>query len=117
LLLCTALAACGPTLAARFAAGSAALATNEGAADLVVISPILQDALNTCIPPGTPGASKVLVVVADIDVSGIPQDLDVEPSSRGTTCLAQRLAARPLPKPPLAAGASTFPVGLKIENR
>lgn len=117
--LCLALAvqACGPSLATRYEEGNRALSWGDGAMYFVVISPVLQKALNACIPSGMKGASPVLVLVADVDGSGAAHDLDVEPDSPGTDCLAQRLVAEPLPKPPLAAGKSTFPIGLRIETK
>jgi len=109
--------ACSPTLATRYAAGNAALSTGEGPVYFVVIAPLLQQALNRCIPMGTPGASPTLVVVADIDAAGRAHDLDIEPDSPGTDCVAEALVAKPLPRPPLAAGQESFPIGLKIEAR
>ena len=111
------LAACGPTLATRYATGNAALSTGEGPVYFVVIAPLLQQTLNRCIPMGTPGASPTLVVVADIDAAGRAHDLDIEPDSPGTDCVAEALVAKPLPRPPLAAGQESFPIGLKIEAR
>ena len=111
------LQACGPSLATRYEAGNRALSWGEGAMYFVVISPRLQLALNECIPKGTPGASPVLVLVADVDAGGNATNLDIEPDTPGTDCVAQRLTERPLPKPPLRAGAATFPIGLRIETR
>lgn len=108
---------CGPSLAVRYEEGNRALSWGDGAMYFVVISPVLQKALNECIPTGTPGASPVLVLVADVDALGMARDLDVEPDSPGTDCLAQRLAANPLPKPPLAEGKASFPIGLRIETK
>lgn len=116
-LLATSLAACGPDFATRYGAGNAALSSSEGAVYLVVISPILQNALNTCIPHGLKGASPVIVIVADVDATGSARNLDIEPDSPGTDCLAADLAGRALPKPPIAAGQQAFPIGLKIETR
>ena len=114
-LLALTLPACGPTFATRYATGNAALSTGEGPVYFVVIAPLLQQALNRCIPMGTPGASPTLVVVADVDGAGRAQNLDIEPDSPGTDCVAQALLAGPLPRPPLAAGETSFPIGLKIE--
>ena len=83
----------------------------------VVISPILQAALNTCIPVGTPGASPVLVLVADVDASGAAVDLDIEPDSPGTECVYRHLTENPLPRPPLKTGAGSFPIGLRIDTK
>lgn len=116
-LLAALAAACTPSLAERYAAGNSALSTSEGAMYFVVISPRLQSALNECIPPGTPGAAPVVVLVADVDASGAAHDLDVTPHSAGTRCVRQRLAEQPLPRPPLAPGATRFPIGLKIETK
>ena len=117
LALTLTLTACGPTLATRYAAGNAALSTGEGPVYFVVIAPLLQQALNRCIPMGTPGASPTLVVVADVDAAGRAQDLDIEPDSPGTDCVARALLEKPLPKPPLAPGQASFPIGLKIEAK
>jgi hypothetical protein len=116
-LLPLVLTACGPGLAARYAAGNAALSTGDGPMYFVVIAPALQRALNHCIPPGTPGASPMLVVVADIDASGSAANLDVEPDSPGSDCVRRELRAAQLPKPPLAPGATSFPIGLRIETQ
>ena len=113
LLLC----ACAPSLAERYAAGNAALSDGEGAMYFVIISPRLQAALNECIPPGSRGASKLVVLVADVDVTGNARNLDVTPHSAGTDCVRERLTARPLPKPPLTPGQDRFPIGLKIETK
>lgn len=110
-------AGCGAGLAERYETGNRALSAGDGAMYFVVISPRLQAALNECIPPGTPGVSPMLVLVADVDADGIARNLDVEPDSPGTDCVRQLLLERPLPEPPLAAGASTFPIGLRIDTK
>jgi len=117
LLLTLGTAACGAGLAERYETGNRALSHGDGAMYFVVISPILQAALNTCIPPGTPGASPMLVLVADVDAAGNARNLDLEPDSPGTDCVRQHLTEKPLPKPPLAGGASTFPIGLRIDTK
>lgn len=116
-LIGAALAACGPSLATRYEVGNRALSDGDGALYFIVISPRLMQALNECIPAGTQGASPVLVLVADVPYSGVPQDLDIEPDSPGTRCVEQRLTERPLPRPPLQAGSATFPIGLRIETK
>jgi len=116
-VLSLALAACGPSLATRYETGNVALSHGDGAMYFVVISPVLQRALNDCIPPGTPGASPMLVVVADVDVHGNAPNLEVHPDSPGSECLRRQLTAEPLPKPPLKPGAATFPIGLRIDTR
>jgi hypothetical protein len=117
LLLVLFVAACSPSLATRYETGNNALSSTDGAMYFLMISPRLQRALNECIPTGTPGASPVLVIVADVAADGTAQNFDVEPDSPGTDCLEQRLTAQPLPRPPLAAGATSFPVGLRIDTR
>lgn len=117
LILALTLAACGPGLAARYAAGNRALSTDEGAVYFVVLGPVLQAALNDCIPPGTPGASPTLVIVADVAADGRADNLDVEPASPGTACVERRLRATPLPRPPEARAAGKFPIGLRIDTR
>ena len=117
LLPALALAACGAGLAERYEAGNRALSVGDGAMYFVVISPILQRALNTCIPPGTPGASPMLVLVADVEADGTARNLKVEPDSPGTDCVRRTLTEKPLPRPPLAAGASAFPIGLRIDTK
>lgn len=112
-----ALAACSAGLAERYETGNRALSAGDGAMYFVVISPVLQSALNGCIPKGTPGASPVLVVVADVAADGTAANLDVEPDSPGTGCLRRRLTEKPLPRPPLKPGADSFPIGLRIETR
>jgi hypothetical protein len=116
-LAAAAAAACGPSLATRYAAGNRALSTPDGAVYFVVIAPILQAALNTCIPAGTRDASPVLVLVADVDASGAARNVRVEPDSPGTACVRRRLTERALPRPPLAAGADAFPIGLRIDTK
>ena len=116
-LLLPLLASCGPSLATRYEEGNRALSAGDGAMYFVVISPILQQALNTCIPAGTQGASPVLVLVADVDASGVATHLDVEPDSPGTDCVRLHLTEKPLPKPPLAPGARSFPIGLRIDTK
>lgn len=117
-LLCVLLlTGCGPTLATRYETGNRALSDGDGALYFLVISPRIQRALNDCIPQGTPGASPVIVLVADVAASGQARDVDVEPDSPGTDCLVQRLAERPLPPPPVAKGATSFPIGLRIETK
>jgi hypothetical protein len=114
--LAVSLAACGPTLAMRYEAGNRALSTNEGAMYFVVISPILQRALNDCIPAHEPSPSPTLVFVADIDPAGQPLRVDVEPPSKGTDCMERELGGATFPKPPLAPGEKSFPVGLRIDE-
>ncbi|MGH8442825.1 MAG: hypothetical protein ACRETF_08005 [Nevskiaceae bacterium] len=116
-LLPLVLAACGPSLATRYETGNQALSQGDGAMYFVVISPILRDALNACIPQGTPGASPTLVVVADVDADGHARNLEVRPRSPGSDCLREHLASRPLPRPPLAPAAATFPIGLRIDTK
>lgn len=117
-LLCALLAAgCGASLATRYETGNRALSDGDGALYFLLISPRIQRALNECIPAGTPGASPVIVLVADVAASGQAQDVDVEPDSPGTDCFVQRLSERPLPPPPVAPGATSFPIGLRIETK
>jgi hypothetical protein len=116
-LLALAISACGPSLGMRYEAGNRALSVGDGAMYFVVISPVLQAALNECIPPGTQGASPMLVLVADVDASGTAHDLELEPDSAGTDCVQRRLIEKPLPRPPLAPGASSFPIGLRIDTK
>ena len=115
--LALALAACGPSLAMRYENGNRALSHGDGAMYFVVISPRLQAALNECIPPGTPGASPMLMVVADVDAEGNAPNLQVEPDSPGSDCVRRRLTEKPLPRPPLKPGAKTFPVGLRVDTK
>ena len=117
LLLALGATACGASLAERYETGNNALSAGDGAMYFVVISPRLQAALNTCIPKGTPGASPVLVLVADVDASGNATDVDIEPDSPGTDCVYRHLTEQPLPKPPLKPGATTFPIGLRIDTK
>lgn len=117
-LLCALLvAACGASLGARYETGNRALSDGDGALYFLMISPRLLQALNACIPSGTRGASPTLVVVADVTAAGQAQNVDVEPDSPGTDCLVQRLTERPLPPPPVASGAQTFPIGLRIDTK
>lgn len=111
------LAGCATPFAERFAAGSRAMNTPEGAAYLILIGPRLQRALNACIPTGTAGASPTLVLVADVQPSGQALAVDVEPDGPGTGCLVDDLAGEPLALPPLKPGQAVLPVGLKIETR
>ena len=117
LLLGAALLNVGCTsLADRYATGNKALSEKDGPMYFVVISPRLQAALNECIPPGSKGASPLIVLVADVDAAGMAHDLDITPHSAGTDCVRERLTSKPLPRPPLAPGAERFPIGLKIET-
>lgn len=111
------LAACGPSLATRYEAGNQALSHGDGAMYFVVISPRLQRALNDCIPPGTPAASPMLMVVADVDAEGNAPNLQVEPDSPGSACVRRRLTEQPLPRPPLKPGTKSFPIGLRIDTK
>ena len=117
LFLALSLAACGPDLATRYETGNRALSNGDGAMYFVVISAHLQQILNRCIPAGTKGASPTLVLVADIDAQGAPSGLELEPDSKGTGCVRQDLAEKPWPKPPLAPGATKFPIGLRIDTK
>lgn len=108
---------CGPDLATRYETGNNALSVGDGAMYFVVISPVLQRVLNQCIPPGMPGASPTLMILADVDAAGTAQNLVVRPDSPGTDCVFQQLGEKPLPKPPLKAGAATFPIGLRIDTK
>jgi hypothetical protein len=116
-LLVVLASACGPSLAVRYEAGNRALSAGDGAMYFVRISAALREMLNECIPAGTPGAAPMLVLVADVDAAGNARNLDLEPDSPGTECLAQRIAQKPLPRPPLADGATSFPIGLRIETK
>src|SRR5689334_8269545 len=117
LLLGLLASACGPDLATRYETGNQALSQGDGAMYFVVISPVLKRALNDCIPPGTPGASPMLVVVADVDALGNAPNLVVQPESPGSECLRRTLTGTPLPKPPLQPGSTTFPIGLRIDTK
>lgn len=117
LLLAAVLLSACTSFADRFAAGSAAMNTPEGAAYLVIIGPRLQRALNACIPPGTAGASPTLALVAEVEPSGQATNVDVEPDGPGTECLTAELGGNPLPMPPLKEGTAHLPLGLKIVTR
>ena len=117
IMLAAVAAGCGPGLAERYGAGNRALSSGDGAMYFVVIAPALQAALNRCIPPGTPGASPMLVVVADVDALGAATRVEVEPDSPGSDCVRRALGEARLPKPPLAPGATSFPIGLRIDTQ
>lgn len=116
LLVAAALTGC-TSLADRYAAGNAALSTDEGAVYFVVLAPRLQAALNGCIPPGTAGASPVLLIVADVDADGAARNLAVEPDSPGSECVREELSRRSLPRPPAVAAGQTYPIGIRIDTR
>jgi len=107
-------AACA-SLADRFERGSAALSTPFGIAYLVLMSPILQDALNACLPSGDPPPSPRIVIVADILESGKARAVDVRPRAAGTRCVAARFESAVFPRPPLAAGEESFPIGIRVD--
>lgn len=117
LLAAAALAGCAPGLAERYGAGNRALSSGAGPVYFVVLAPVLHAALNRCIPPGTAGAAPTLVVVADVDAAGTATNVGVEPDSPGSDCLRRELRNTRLPKPPLSAGAASFPIGLRIDTR
>lgn len=109
-------AGCAPGLAERYGAGNRALSSSDGAVYFVVLGPILQRALNDCIPHGTAGAAPLLLVVADVDAAGTAHRVRVEPESPGSACLQATLGATPLPRPPLAPGQAYFPIGLRVDT-
>ncbi len=106
---------CVSNLASRFEKGSKALSTGEGAAYFVRVGPILQDALNTCIPSSLPPPSPMIMVLADITNAGVASDVVVEPSSDGTRCVADQLSKAHFPPPPVVAGEETFPLGIRVD--
>ncbi len=110
------LVSCTAGLAERYQAGNQALSTGDGPMYSVIIAPVLQDALNTCIPEGTPGAAPVLMILADIEANGMARNVEVRPDSPGADCVRQRMEQSRFHKPPLASGQATFPIGLRIDQ-
>lgn len=106
---------CATGLATRFEKGSQALSTGEGAAYFVRMGPILQDALNTCIPFSLPPPAKMIMVLADITKAGTASDVVVEPASEGTLCVADQLSKARFPPPPIVAGEEMFPIGIRVD--
>lgn len=109
-------ASCVGGLAERYEAGNRALSTGDGPMYSVIIAPVLQEALNGCIPAGTAGASRVLMILADIEASGMARNVVVEPDSPGSHCVKERLGQSRFRAPPLQPGQSSFPIGLRIEQ-
>lgn len=106
---------CATSLAARFEQGSQALSTGEGAAYFVRIGPILQDALNMCIPSSLRPPSKMIMVLADITQAGTATKVVVEPSSEGTRCVADQFSKARFPPPPMQPGEEIFPLGIRVD--
>lgn len=109
-------ASCGAGLAERYEAGNQALSTGDGPMYSVIIAPVLQEALNTCIPEGTDGAAPVLMILADIGANGLARNVLVEPESPGADCVRERIEQSRFHRPPLAPGQATFPIGLRVEQ-
>ena len=109
-------ASCAANLAERYEKGNQALSTGDGPMYSVIIAPALQDALNTCIPKGTPGAAPVIMVLADISAEGAARNVVVQPDSAGTNCVSEKISQAHFHKPPLEAGQESFPIGLRIEQ-
>ena len=82
----------------------------------VIIAPVLQIALNTCIPKGTRGAARVIMVLADISPEGAARNVVVQPDSAGTDCVIEKISRARFRKPPLEPGQESFPIGLRIEQ-
>lgn len=100
----------------RYEAGNKALSEGDGLMYSVVIAPVLQEALNDCIPSGTEGAAPMLMVLADVLPDGAPTNVVVEPDSKGSGCLKERIEASRFFKPPLEPGQESFPIGVRIET-
>lgn len=115
-LLAFLVSACAPGLAERYEAGNRALSAGDGLMYSVVIAPVLQEALNTCIPEGTAGAAPVLMILADIGANGLAHGVVVRPESPGSDCVRERIEQSRFHKPPLGPGQASFPIGLRVES-
>lgn len=113
---CLLASACAPGLAERYEAGNQALSSGDGLMYSVVIAPVLQEALNTCIPEGTDGAAAILMILADIGENGLARNVVVQPDSAGSACVRARIEESRFHRPPLRAGQEQFPIGLRVEQ-
>lgn len=113
---CLLASACAASLAERYETGNQALSSGKGLMYSVVIAPVLQEALNTCIPEGTDGSAKVLMILADIGANGLASNVVVRPDSPGSACVRERIEESRFHRPPLQDGQAQFPIGLRVEQ-
>jgi hypothetical protein len=92
--------------------------TPQGAAYAQGFTPLVQAAIQSCIPPGTkpPGSLGTFIFVANVTKVGEISAADVQPRSTVAACFAANFAQNHLPPPPLPADARIdYPIVVEVD--
>jgi len=98
--------------AARVAEAKQAASSSDGARFDAALAPHIKAALEACIPPGSTDPSNLgaFSLVAYVSRDGVPNDVQVDPRTKVSTCFAERFSRSHLPVPPTHKSANGYPV-------
>ena len=91
--------------------------TPQGAAYAQGFTPLVQAAIQSCIPPGTapPNSLGKFIFVANVTKAGEMSAGDVQPRTTVATCFAAHFVQNHLPPPPLPANAPVdYPIVVEL---
>ena len=102
--------------AARVAEAKQAASSSDGARFDAALAPHIKAALEACIPPGSTDPSNLgaFSLVAYVSRDGVPNDVQVDPRTKVSTCFAERFSRSHLPVPPTHKSANGYPVLVEI---
>ena len=82
--------------AARVAEAKQAASSSDGARFDAALAPHIKAALEACIPPGSTDPSNLgaFSLVAYVSRDGVPNDVQVDPRTKVSTCFAERFSRR-----------------------
>ena len=105
-------------IAARIAIGNVVQATASGKIYGNSLVPSIGAAFRACVPASgkfSPADARKFTLVGNVDASGHLSSVEVTLVTRTSTCFAQRLAAAPLPVPPIHAKDPPYPITVDVE--
>ena len=75
-----------------------------------LVKPVIADVMLQCVPDDPTLEGQALTLVATILVDGLPRDIEVQPETKVTSCIANGLARAPFPKPPQSFSDNGMPL-------
>ena len=75
-----------------------------------LVEPVLAEVTKQCVPVDPALEGQVFTLVVTISADGSPRDIEIQPRTKATTCIANEIARAPFPKPPQGFSANGLPL-------
>jgi hypothetical protein len=75
-----------------------------------LVGPVLADVASRCVPDDPALEGQALTLVLTISPDGSPRDIEIQPGTTATKCIANKIARAPFPKPPQGFSAGGLPL-------